>query len=91
MNELQCDKLEIYKAKTFTNSTQHEFESENLWKNVTKALKANDYQLATTEKQKIEDRQRGSIKSMEDQAIKAEGQFFERIDGQWKFKKLNEL
>lgn len=65
-------------------SQQDRFESRNLWKNVTDALKRRDYVTATVEKSKLEDDQRHFAKVREENDLDWQPNFF-RLDrdGQW--------
>ncbi|KAI1082989.1 Oxysterol-binding protein [Whalleya microplaca] len=59
---------------------QDERESQRLWQNTAKAVKEKNHELATTEKTKIEDRQREEAASREAAGVEWHPRLFRRID-----------
>ncbi|KAJ1851695.1 Oxysterol-binding protein OBPa [Coemansia sp. RSA 1822] len=65
-------------------SEQEPNESRNLWKHVTKAIRENNLQAATTQKSAIEEQQREHVKEREAQGTRFEPRFFQlEIDGNY--------
>lgn len=61
-------------------SEQEPFESRNVWKEVTRALKARDVNSATAAKSVIEQRQRDSLKTRTEKGFKWKTRYFEAVD-----------
>ncbi|EXJ87258.1 hypothetical protein A1O3_04217 [Capronia epimyces CBS 606.96] len=59
---------------------QGDRESQKLWYNTVQAVKAVDHEKATTEKAKIEDRQREEAKRREELGVEWQPQLFRRVD-----------
>lgn len=64
---------------------QEEYESRNVWKEVTRALKAHDVTRATEAKSLIEQKQRDLLKYNTEHGLKWAQRFFESIPDGWKF------
>jgi hypothetical protein len=85
-----CTKVEVSKKKLSSIEAHEEFESRNLWKNLSVAIKANDQESATIEKQKVEDNQRLMLKNQKSLNIRWESRFFHFVDGKWMLKIIKE-
>ena len=59
---------------------QGERESQRLWKSTVRAVHVRDHELATTEKAKIEDRQREEAKRREELGVEWKPRFFRHVD-----------
>jgi oxysterol-binding protein-related protein 8 len=60
---------------------QDERESQKLWKKTIEAIKARDHEAATTEKSRIEDRQRAEASKRADDGIDWRPRLFRRVQG----------
>ncbi|RUS19570.1 hypothetical protein BC937DRAFT_87261 [Endogone sp. FLAS-F59071] len=71
-------------------SKQHELESRKLWKKVTDALIAKDYSVASSEKSKIENKQRAERKERKENDSTWEPAFFKWVDPDPVYEALDE-
>lgn len=72
-------------------SSQETFESRNVWKEVTRALKLRDVVSATAAKSFIEQRQRDLLKDRMEKGVKWRTRYFEAVDDGWAYSKPLEL
>lgn len=72
-------------------SSQETFESRNVWKEVTRALKLRDVVSATAAKSFIEQRQRDLLKDRMEKGVKWRTRYFETADDGWVYAKPLEL
>jgi len=79
--------LPVIKKHVRSISSQESFESRNVWKEVTRALKLRDVNGATAAKSFIEQRQRDLLKDRMEKGVKWKSRYFEAIDGGWTFAK----
>lgn len=68
--------IPIIKKQVKPISQQQEFESRNLWKEVTVALKLQDVSAATNAKFSVEQKQRELVKERQDKALKWHNRVF---------------
>lgn len=68
-------------------SNQETFESRNVWKEVTRALKLHDVVSATAAKSFIEQRQRDLLKDRMEKGVKWRTRYFETVDDGWAYAK----
>ncbi|XP_004364608.2 oxysterol binding protein [Capsaspora owczarzaki ATCC 30864] len=78
--------MSIIKKQVTPVSSQNEFESRRLWKDVTEALKSRQVDAATVAKAKLEDRQRAEAKERKERGVEWRTKLFERHDdGAWRY------
>lgn len=80
-------RLPVIKKSVKPVSTQESFESRNVWKEVTRALKVHDVTSATAAKSMIEQRQRDLLKDSLERGIKWKTRYFEAHGEGWDYKK----
>lgn len=79
--------LPVIKKEVRSISSQESFESRNVWKEVTRALKLHDVASATAAKSYIEQRQRDLLKDRMEKGVKWKTRYFETADEGWKYTK----
>lgn len=77
--------LPVIKKRVRPVTTQDSFESRNVWKEVTRALKLKDVNSATAAKSFIEQRQRDLLKDRLEKGIKWKTRYFEPLDDGWQY------
>ena len=78
--------LPVIKKHVGPVSTQDSFESRNVWKEVTRALRLQDITTATAAKTFIEQRQRDLVKDRLERGIKWTTRYFEACDEGWRYR-----
>lgn len=78
--------LPVIKKHVNPVTTQESFESRNVWKEVTRALKLKDVNSATAAKSYIEQRQRDQLKERLEHGAKWNTRFFEAAGDSWTFR-----
>lgn len=79
--------LPVIKKNVRSICCQESFESRNVWKEVTRALKLHDVNSATAAKSYIEQRQRDLLKERTENGVKWEARYFKPIDDSWSYAK----
>jgi hypothetical protein len=77
--------LPVIKKAVNKVTAQESFESRNVWKEVTRALKMKDVNSATAAKSYIEQRQRDLLKDRLDKGVKWKTRYFEPVDDGWQY------
>ena len=77
--------LPVIKKHVRLIRSQETYESRNVWKEVTRALKLHDVASATAAKSFIEQRQRDQLKERMEKGIKWKTRYFEAVDEGWKY------
>lgn len=77
--------LPVIKKQVRSISSQETFESRNVWKEVTRALKQRDVNGATAAKSYIEQRQRDLLKGRLENGTKWKTRYFEATDDGWNY------
>lgn len=75
--------MPTYSKKLRPLSEQNEFESRRLWREVTYHLRTKQIDLATSAKQRIEQKQRDELKERKDKALKWQTRHFEEQGENW--------
>lgn len=78
--------LPVIKKHVRSISSQETFESRNVWKEVTRALKLRDVHNATEAKSFIEQRQRDLLKDRQEKGIKWKTRYFEPDGDSWVYR-----
>lgn len=82
--------LPVIKKHVKSINAQETYESRNVWKEVTRALKLKDVDSATAAKSYIEQRQRDLLRERQEKGQKWKSRFFEPVDEGWKFSDQHE-
>lgn len=78
--------MSMIRKQTRKLKDQCEKESRRIWKDVTYSLRTKQLELATSNKQQIEQRQRDELKVRKENNLVYQTEYFQEVDGNWAYK-----